>query len=88
MEERVAQLRISWAQVTLLEQHPDLHRVVDRVRERVGASHLDSRSEQQLEALGVVGLDRVIDRLAVVGVRPTRSNSRVVSGSWATPAAP
>ena len=69
VQERVAQLRVRRAQVALLEQHAQLRRVLDRVAERVGVAHRGTAREQQLQAGAVLGLDGVVDGLAIVRVR-------------------
>ena len=69
VQQRVPQLRIGRAQVAVLEQHPHLRRAADGVAERVRVPHRGPALEQQLEARRVLGLDGVVDGLAVVGVR-------------------
>ncbi|HKG63210.1 MAG TPA: hypothetical protein VKB28_04010 [Solirubrobacteraceae bacterium] len=68
-QQRVAQLGVRRAQVTALEQQPLHVGPPLRVAERVRVPHRCTTLEQDLEALGALRLDRVVDRLAVVRVR-------------------
>lgn len=70
VQERVPQLGVRRAQVAFLEQDPNLDGIPDRVTERVRVAHGRAALEQQLQARRVVGLDGVVDGLAVVGVGP------------------
>jgi hypothetical protein len=68
VQQRIVQLGVGWAKVTVLEQDSDLGGTSDRVVQRVGVAHGGAGVEQDLETGRVVGLAGVVDGLAVVGI--------------------